>query len=102
MPGIAVGDQKLELSSAALRQLADRLRTAPTIGERTTAAADAVIELYRLADGIERLEQAAKAIEAARAQAFVGVVEIFQPIECDCPSCTAMREEAQANKPRLN
>lgn len=99
MPGIMVGGEKLELDVVKMRAIADRIRYAQTTGEAITAAADACVELMRLADGFDRLgaaEEAMRARAVAAVQGFFGhlsgALEILSPAECQCPNCLARRE----------
>lgn len=97
MPGVSVAGVTLEMDAAKLRELADRLHHAQTIGDRTVAAADAVIELRRLADGFDMLRAAATQERDAAAAAVRRWTEV-----CDCAFCKAARGDQEDETPRLN
>lgn len=101
-----MGGQTLELDSRKLRELADRLHHAPTVAHRTIAAADAVIELRRLADGFDMLREVAneeRQAAAAVVGGFVAAIQATGDYACDCDSCRLARgEAADGAPPRLS
>lgn len=95
MPGVSVAGVTVEMDSAKLRALADRLEM---VLPGATAAVDAVGELRRLADGFDLLREAATQEREAAAAMFRRQFAVM----CDCESCTRAREAPEEQKPRLN
>ena len=92
MPWITVGNAKLEVDAAKLREIAERIRHAPSTGHAITAAADACVELFRLADGIDAIQKADAELRAQQQQVAAALfAQIFAAQECGCAACTARR-----------
>lgn len=105
MPGLMIGDVKLEIEVEKLRAIADRLY-ATGEGEKEKAMVDGAAELRRLADGFDALREAEQKIAAERRAAMSQAIsaammqllpQVIPP--CNDPNCPACRERNEQSRP---